>query len=109
MPRYWKRKWERITFRLEQLTLQKRLLVAYILIMLLPSLLISMYIFKGQTGNAVEELKKNHEYSLEIEQINLKNNMETMKRAAERALVDREIKDYLLDPNVLAKYRRASI
>lgn len=104
MPRYWKRKWERITFRLEQLTLQKRLLVAYILIMLLPSLLISMYIFKGQTGNAVEELKKNHEYSLEIEQINLKNNMETMKRAAERALVDREIKDYLLDPNVLSAW-----
>jgi len=104
MLRYWKRKWERITFRLEQLTLQKRLLVAYILIMLLPSLLISMYIFKGQTGNAVEELKKNHEYSLEIEQINLKNNMETMKRAAERTLVDRELKDYLLDPNLLSAW-----
>ncbi len=102
MLRYWKRKWERIAFRLEQLTLQKRLLVAYILIMLLPSLLISMYIFKGQTGNAVEELKKNHEYSLEIEQINLKNNMETMKRAAERALVDRQLIQYLMEPNLLS-------
>jgi len=102
MLRYWGRRRERIRFRLEQLTLQKRLVIAYILIMLLPSLLISMYIFKGQTGNAVEELRKSHEYTLEIEQINLKNNMETMKRAAERALVDRRIIEYLMEPNSMS-------
>jgi len=102
MPRYWKQKLERIGFRLEQLTLQKRLVIAYILIMLLPSLLISMYIFKGQTGNAVEELRKNNEYSLEIEQINIKNNIETMKRAAERTFIDIEVSQYLVQPELLS-------
>ncbi|MFC4600708.1 cache domain-containing sensor histidine kinase [Cohnella hongkongensis] len=102
MLRYGKRKLERVRFRLEQLTLQKRLVIAYILIMLLPSLLISMYIFRGQTGNAEEELGKNHEYSLEIEQLNLKNNMETMKRAAERALVDTQVVQYLMQPDLLS-------
>ncbi len=102
MPRYWKQKLDRIRFRLEQLTLQKRLVIAYILIMLLPSLLISLYIFKGQTGDAVEELEKNNEYALEIEQINLKNNMETVKRAAERAIIDRQIIQYLMQPEQLS-------
>ncbi|MFB9277369.1 cache domain-containing sensor histidine kinase [Cohnella cellulosilytica] len=102
MPRYWKQKRDRIRFQLEQLTLQKRLVIAYILIMLLPSLLISMYIFRGQTGNAVQELERNNEYALEIEQINLRNSMETVKRAAERALVDRQIIQYLMQPEQLS-------
>ncbi|WP_239616180.1 sensor histidine kinase [Cohnella mopanensis] len=102
MPRYWKNKWEKIKFRLEQTTLQKRLVIAYILIMLLPSLLISMYIFRGLTGNTVQELQKNNEYALEIEQINIENNMETMKRAAQRAIVDQKVIDYLMQPSLMS-------
>lgn len=39
---------------------------------------------------------------MEIEQINLKNNMETMKRAAERALVDTKVIQYLMQPDMLS-------
>ncbi|WP_372662707.1 histidine kinase [Cohnella sp.] len=100
MLRYWKSKLGRGMFRLEQLTLQKRLVIAYILIMLLPSLLISLYIFRGLTGNAIQEIQKNNEYALEIEQIHIKNNMETMKRAAQMAtpLVG-DVRDYLSRSN----------
>lgn len=81
-------------FRLEQLTLQKRLVIAYILVMLLPSVLISLYIFRGLTGNTIEDVKKNSLGTLEIERVHIKNNMETMKRAAQMANTD-EVKDYL--------------
>jgi len=101
MTSYWKQKKEKIMFRLEQLTLQKRLVIAYVLIMLLPSLLISMYIFRGLTGNTVQELQKNNEYALEIEQINIRNNMETMKRTAERMFVDHEVNTYLAQPDLM--------
>ncbi|WP_276356005.1 cache domain-containing sensor histidine kinase [Cohnella caldifontis] len=89
---------ERWGYRLEQLTLQQRLVTAYILILLIPSVLISLYIFRGLTGNTIEELKKNSLNSLEIEQIHIKNNMETMKRAAQLATIQ-EIKDYLSQPD----------
>lgn len=89
-------------FKLEQLTLQQRLVMAYILIMLLPSLLISLYIFQGLTGNAIQELQKNNEYALEIEQIHIKNNMETMVRASQMTRTDTEVLDYLSQESELS-------
>jgi two-component system sensor histidine kinase YesM len=99
MQRYWKQKKEKLTFRLEQLSLQKRLVIAYIMIMLVPSILISLYIFQGLTGNTVQELQKNNENALEIEQINIKNNMETMTRAAQVTTSDPKVLDYIAQPN----------
>ncbi|XID92467.1 histidine kinase [Paenibacillaceae bacterium WGS1546] len=89
-------------FRMEQLTIQQRLVIAYIFIMLVPSLLISMYIFRGLTGNTVQDLQKNNEYALEIELLNVENNMETMKRAAERSFVDTDFIMYLIQPELLS-------
>lgn len=88
------RTFDNLRLRLEQLTLQKRLVVAYILIMLLPSVLISFYIFRGFTGNAIEDLKKSSRSSLEIEQVHAHNNIETMVRAAQIATNDK-VRDYL--------------
>ncbi len=89
-------------YGIEQLTLQQRLVISYILIILLPSILISMYIFRGLTGNTIQELQKNNEYALEIEQVSIHNNMETMKRAAERARIEPHVYDYLDQPNELS-------
>ncbi|WP_186438315.1 sensor histidine kinase [Cohnella terricola] len=102
MTSYWKQKKEKIMFRLEQLTLQKRLVIAYVLIMLLPSLLISLYIFRGLTGNTVQELQRNNEYALEIEQINIRNNIETMKRASERTFIETQVITYLAQPDLMS-------
>jgi two-component system sensor histidine kinase YesM len=82
-------------YRLEQLTLQQRLVAAYILILLIPGVLISLYIFRGLTGNTIEEFKRSSLNSLEIEQVQIKNNMETMKRAAQIATVEKIKNDYL--------------
>jgi two-component system sensor histidine kinase YesM len=100
----WRSKLDRGRFRLEQLTLQQRLVLSYILIMLVPSLLISMYIFRGLTGNTINELRKNSEYALEIEQVHIQNNMETMIRSTEmmklRTPNDLDVLEYLSLPNV---------
>ncbi|WP_123039794.1 sensor histidine kinase [Cohnella candidum] len=94
MFRYWHGKWDSWRFKLAQLTLQQRLVIAYILIMLVPSILISLYVFRGLTGNTIEDLKKSSFATLEIEQVHIKNNMETMKRAAQMASSD-DVEDYL--------------
>ncbi|MFC5530917.1 sensor histidine kinase [Cohnella yongneupensis] len=98
MRRLWTGRLDKARFWIERLTLQKRLVIAYILVLLVPSILISAYIFRGLTGNTVNELKKNTEYSLEIEQIHIKNNIETMKRAAQITFSDRRVYDYLSEP-----------
>jgi len=63
--------------------------------MLLPSLLISLYIFQGLTGNTVQEMQRNNEYALEIEQVSIRNNMETMVRAAQVVVSDLTVLEYI--------------
>ncbi|NBD27383.1 cache domain-containing sensor histidine kinase [Paenibacillus glycinis] len=82
-------------FKLERLSLQKRLIIAYILILLLPSLLISFYIFNELNDNYMKDIVKKNENQLEIERINLNNNIETMERAAQLSLSDKEVLYYL--------------
>ncbi len=81
-------------FWVEQLTLQKRLVITYVLIILLPSIMISLYIFNEFYGNYIKDIEKKNESALEIEQVHIKNNIETMKRAAQLAATF-EVKDYL--------------
>ena len=75
--------------------MQKRLIIAYILILLLPSLLISFYIFNELNDNYMKDIVKKNENQLEIERINLNNNIETMERAAQLSLSDKEVLYYL--------------
>ncbi|MBM7565248.1 cache domain-containing sensor histidine kinase [Paenibacillus sacheonensis] len=75
--------------------MQKRLIIAYILILLLPSLLISFYIFNELNDNYMKDIVKKSENQLEIERINLNNNIETMERAAQLAQSDKEVLYYL--------------
>lgn len=102
MRRWWIGRMDKARFWIERLTLQKRLVIAYILVLLVPSILISVYIFRGLTGDTINELKKNTEYSLEIEQIHIKNNIETMQRAALITSTYSMVRDYLLQPEELS-------
>lgn len=102
MRRWWTGRLDKTRFWIERLTLQKRLVIAYILVLLVPSILISVYIFRGLTGDTIDELKKSTEYSLEIEQIHIKNNIETMQRAAQITSTYSMVRDYLLQPDELS-------
>ncbi|MFD0674472.1 sensor histidine kinase [Cohnella sp. GCM10027633] len=98
MRRLWSARWDRARFWIERLTLQKRLVIAYILVLLVPSIVISIYIFRGLTGDTIDELKKNTELSLQIEQIHIRNNIETMTRAAQISSADPQVNEYLSKP-----------
>ncbi|REE85283.1 two-component system sensor histidine kinase YesM [Paenibacillus taihuensis] len=82
-------------FKLEQLSLQKRLFFSYILILLLPSLFISFFIFKELKDNYMKDIVKKYENTLEIERVNMNNNVETMERAAQLSISDKEVLYYL--------------
>ncbi|SEO65351.1 sensor histidine kinase [Paenibacillus sp. OV219] len=82
-------------FKLEQLSLQKRLFFSYILILLLPTLFISFFIFKELKDNYMKDIIKKYENTLEIERVNLNNNVETMERAAQLSISDKEVLYYL--------------
>ncbi|MFC5649667.1 sensor histidine kinase [Paenibacillus solisilvae] len=86
---------QHLLFRLEQLSLQTRLFVAYILILLVPSLLISFYIFNQLNANYMKDVVKKNENELEIEHVNINNNIETMERAAQLSISDKEVLYYL--------------
>jgi two-component system sensor histidine kinase YesM len=86
-------------FWIERLTLQKRLVITYVLIILLPSILISLYIFNEFYGNYIKDIEKKNENSLEIEQVHIKNNIETMKRTDQLTVpYGKEVLDYLSRP-----------
>ncbi|WP_227872124.1 cache domain-containing sensor histidine kinase [Paenibacillus albus] len=82
-------------YKLEQLSLQKRLFFSYILILLLPTLFISFIIFKELKDNYMKDIIKKYENTLEIERVNMNNNVETMERAAQLSISDKEVLYYL--------------
>ncbi|CAI6044100.1 hypothetical protein COHCIP112018_01205 [Cohnella sp. JJ-181] len=81
--------------RQEQWSLQTRLILSYVLILLIPSVLISLLLFRQFTGSAIDDMEKKNESTLEIERLNIDNNIETMQRAANLSLLDQDVLDYI--------------
>lgn len=95
MGTFRKPRFHRIAYKLEQMSLQQRLVLSYILIILLPSVLLSFYIFRGLTGETIDDIRKNAENTLTIERVHVQNNIETMRRAAQLFTSNPEVLDYL--------------
>lgn len=91
----WKNTARRLLERQEQWSLQTRLILSYVLILLIPSVLISLLLFQQFAGSAVEDMERKNENTLEIERLNIDNNIETLRRAADLSLVDQEVRDYI--------------
>lgn len=79
----------------EQWSLQTRLILSYVLILLIPSVLISLLLFQQFAGSAVKDMERKNENTLEIERLNINNNIETIRRVADLSLVDQEVRDYI--------------
>lgn len=91
----WKNTVRRLIERQEQWSLQKRLILSYVLILLIPSVLISLLLFQQFAGSAVKDMERKNENTLEIERLNIDNNIETIRRAADLSLADQEVRDYI--------------
>lgn len=81
--------------RLERYSLQQRLFFSYVIIILIPSIVFSLIIFRQLNESFTKDVLRKSESSIEIEKTNIKNNMETMERAVQLALSDREVMYYL--------------
>lgn len=86
---------ERWLVRIGQLSLQKRLFIIYILIILLPGVLISVPVFNQLSHKYLEDVRKTNITALEFETVNIARSIETMERAAQLAVSDKDILYYL--------------
>ncbi|WP_042170400.1 cache domain-containing sensor histidine kinase [Paenibacillus gorillae] len=76
-------------------SMQSRLVAAYIVILLLPSLLVSNYLFSQIRESYSNDTLKQAQYSVEMERVNIRNQIEAMERAAQLTISDSEIIDYV--------------
>jgi two-component system sensor histidine kinase YesM len=90
------RKWRmRLTQVTNRISIQVKLIGAYIFIILIPIILFSWYLFNGFYQNTIQESLKKNQYALESEKANILNNIEIMGRTAQLSIADREVINYL--------------
>jgi len=69
--------------------------LSFVLIIFIPTLFFSWYMFNGISDNAIQELVKKNENILDIEKINIQNNIEVMEWTGQIALSNQDMNDYL--------------
>lgn len=77
------------------MSIQFKLIVSFICIILIPIMLVSWYLFHNVYLNTIEEMTKKNQYILDIEKMNVANNMAVMERSAQLTDSNKDIKDYL--------------
>ncbi|MBN2982109.1 histidine kinase [Cohnella algarum] len=77
------------------LPLQVKLILSFVLIIFIPILIYSWFLFRGVSDNAIRDLVKKTENILDIEKINIQNNVELMEWTGQLALSNQDMKDYL--------------
>ncbi|WP_246320471.1 cache domain-containing sensor histidine kinase [Paenibacillus qinlingensis] len=85
----------RITQITNRVSIQTKLIGAYIIIILIPIILISWYLFNEFYQNTIQDTVNNNQYALESEKASILNNIEAMGRAAQFSITDREVIQYL--------------
>ncbi|KRE68788.1 sensor histidine kinase [Paenibacillus sp. Soil750] len=85
----------RITQMTNRISIQTKLIGAYIIIILIPIILISWYLFNEFYQNTIQDTVNNNQYALESEKASILNNIEAMGRAAQFSITDREVIQYL--------------
>lgn len=77
------------------MSIQFKLILSFICIILIPIILVSWYLFHNVYLNTIKELTKKNNIILEIEKSNVLSNMAVMERTAQLAVSNNEILDYL--------------
>jgi two-component system, sensor histidine kinase YesM len=96
------RRWKaRLKQGTDRISIQTKLIAAYIFIILIPIILFSWYMFKGFYQNTIEDTRKKNQYVLASENTHILNHMEGMRRTAQIFLADKEAMNYLQSPTDL--------
>jgi two-component system sensor histidine kinase YesM len=76
-------------------SLQSRLLLTYLFIIMVPSLIVSVNSFNAINETYVKDTMSKNVNLLEMEKLHILNQIESMERAAQLAKADKEVEDYL--------------
>ncbi|MDN4083896.1 sensor histidine kinase [Paenibacillus polymyxa] len=83
--------------RLGGCSLQVKLIVAYIGVILIPVVLFSLYTFHQLYENTMHDITVQNQYVLDTELAQIHSNMEIMERTAQLAISDRNVLRYLTE------------
>ncbi|WP_311082889.1 hypothetical protein [Paenibacillus polymyxa] len=83
--------------RLDGCSLQVKLIVAYIGVILIPVVLFSLYTFHQLYENTMKDITVQNQYVLDTELAHIHSNMEIMERTAQLAISDRNVLRYLTE------------
>lgn len=84
---------------LNRLSLQQKLIALYITIIIIPIVIFTTIYSRDLSDRAINEIRITNENALEIEQIHIKNNIETMRRTAQMVVSDMEFLDFVKSRN----------
>lgn len=76
--------------------MQSRLVAAYIIILVIPSIGVSNYFFKQISDTYISDALNQNRFLLEMEKMTMLNQIEAMEMAAQLSISDQEINDYLM-------------
>lgn len=77
-------------------SMQSRLVAAYIIILVIPSIGVSNYFFKQISDTYISDTLNQNSFLLEIEKMTMLNQIEAMEMAAQLSISDQEMNDYLM-------------
>jgi two-component system, sensor histidine kinase YesM len=90
---------KKATDRINSLSLQQKLIGLYVLIIIIPIIIFTIYYSREIYDRAINDIKNKNENMLQIEKIHIKNNIETMRRTAQMVVSDMEFLDFVKTRN----------
>ncbi|WP_238654022.1 sensor histidine kinase [Paenibacillus piscarius] len=96
MRTYFTGKLRSFSSRIGRLSIQAKLILTYILVILIPTTVFSFYILDANYQNSITSIVNKNEYFLNTEKNNILNHMKTMELTSQLAQSDKEVLDYLL-------------
>lgn len=84
---------------LNRLSLQQKLIGLYIIIIIIPIIISTIIYSRDVYDRAIHEISIKNENALEIEQVHIKNNIESMRRTAQMVVSDMEFLEFVKTRN----------
>lgn len=91
----WIALWDSFMYWFGRRSLQSRLIAAYIFIILGPSLMVSFYSYQAINNMYVRDAKEKNESLLDMEELHIHTQIESMVRAVQVAYDDLDVREYL--------------
>jgi two-component system sensor histidine kinase YesM len=93
--------WDSFSYWWGRRSLQSRLIGAYIVIILGPCLLVSVYSYKAINNTYLRDTVDKNDYLLQMERLHIYNQIEAMERTAQMAYSDADVTGFLANESEL--------